>query len=133
MQHKMLDWQERTKREKWSTHLVDEIMAKCVEISSYEDEIINMDFWKTYNEFIKDNFRGDCEDIAAFMFGTLKRLDYPYDVRMIGIIINSNRYHVALKVELPDGKWVVYDSVSQFKIRNYISFGEWDENKTYKP
>jgi len=133
MQHKILDWQERVKKEKWSSNLVDEIMLECTKTAIYENDIIGTDYWKTYNEFVKTGFRGDCEDIASFMYGTLKRLNYPYRVRMIGIIIDSNKYHVALKVEVPNKRWNIYDSTSQFKIKDYISFGEWDEDKIYKP
>ena len=71
----------KVRQEGWSKGLVSDIVDSCLKISKYEPEPAGRDHWKTYGEFQKD-FRGDCEDIATFMYGTLKRLDYPHALKL---------------------------------------------------
>ena len=87
--------------------VVDEILNQSRSLTHYE-----MDFgddWQTPGSFIRSGFRGDCEDIAIFMMGTLKRLNYPYKVRVL-VIEDLFADHAQLKVQMPDGCWRWYES-----------------------
>jgi len=68
------------------------------------------DHWDTPKEFIERGFSGDCEDITVFMMGTLKRLRYPHQIRIL-IVHELFEDHALLRVEMPEGGWKVYDVV----------------------
>lgn len=75
-------WQERIKTEGWSESLVNDVVDGCLRVSKYEKEPDGMDHWMTYKEFIEKGLRSDCEDVSTFIFGTLRRLNCPYDLWM---------------------------------------------------
>ena len=104
---KIRQWQHQIQAEGWSAALVDKVVKQARCLTHYE-----MDFeddWLTPKAFIQAGFRGDCEDIAIFLMGTLKRLSYPYKVRVL-VIEDFFADHAQLKVEMPDRRWKFYES-----------------------
>jgi len=63
---------------------------------------------------IEAEFNGDYEDIGSLIFGTFKRLEYPYKVRLLIVETIQFSDHLLVKVELPDGRWKKYDTVKLF-------------------
>jgi hypothetical protein len=128
-------WQQRSRQEGWSEALVDDIVASCLTIAKYDPEPPNHDHWKTYGEFQKD-YRGDCEDIAAFMFGSLKMLGCSYDLRL-RIIRMPGGDHAVLIVKLPTSGWKMYNSIPQpgdfVDIALARTIVEWDDQMIYYP
>lgn len=102
------DWQKRVKKEGWSETLIDEVTIQIVELAKFRTE--SRDHWDTPKEFMQRGFQGDCEDIAVFMMATLKRLEYPFGVRVM-LVETSMQDHSVLKVKMPNGKWKIYDTV----------------------
>ena len=113
------DWQERVRKEKWSENLVDEIVQTSQVFAKYTpdknpDYRWKNDYWFTPQEMIDANFKGDCEDIGSLIFGTLKKLNYPYDVRLLIVETIQLSDHLLVNVELPDGRWKKYETVNLF-------------------
>jgi len=113
------DWQQRLQQEKWSENLVDEIVQVSQVFAKYTSDNNpgyrwKNDYWFTPREMIEADFRGDCEDIGSLIFGTLKRLNYPYDVRLLIVETIQLSDHLLVKVKLPDGRWKKYDTVKLF-------------------
>ncbi len=102
------DWQERVRREGWTRQLVDDVAKGTALLSSYRHE--EEDHWATPNEFLEAGLRGDCEDIAAGIYGSFKRLAYPYGIRILGVEAAGGD-HALVKVQLPSGEWQIYESV----------------------
>lgn len=102
------DWQKRVQEQGWSRTRVDDVVKGSLNLVLYEPE--ETDHWDTPQEFISKGFKGDCEDIAVFIMATLKRLDYPHGVRILGVKTLMGD-HAVLKVELPDGQWKMYETV----------------------
>jgi hypothetical protein len=127
-------WQKRIQKEGWNESLLDNIMSTCLLIARYEKDSDD-DYWKTYQEFIKD-FSGDCEDITVFMYGTLKRLAYPKGIRL-RIIRMPLGDHAVLMVELPNGRWKMFNSTpmpgDRFDIAVSRTLVEWDDKNIYYP
>jgi len=123
-QNKIQEWQQRQESEGWTSALVGEIIAGCLQVAKYEAEPYPRDHWKTYSEFVKSDFRGDCEDITFFAGMTLRRLGYPHGIKRViyrNPLIKVGDYyadHTVLAVEMPDGRWKVFNSVG--------TFGEFD-------
>jgi len=105
---KIEEWQLRIQREGWSESQVHTLLKQFRGLATYRMEI--QDHWDTPKEFIQKGFSGDCEDIAVFMMGTLKRLGYPQRVRIL-IVHDLFEDHALLRVEMPEGGWKVYDVV----------------------
>ena len=105
---KIKDWQERIRREGWTEAGVRGLLADCRNMVRYQLEL--KDHWSTPREFIADGFEGDCEDIATFLMGTLKRLGYRHSVRIL-VVRGLFNYHALLKVELPEGRWAVFETM----------------------
>ena len=129
------NWQQRIQKEGWNEALVDDITSSCIELSKFEPDPVDDDHWETYREFTTD-FKGDCEDITAFMYGTLTRLDYPQNIRF-RIIRMPLGDHAVLMVELPTGRLKMYNSVPQpgdaFDIALARVLVEWDDKYIYYP
>ena len=129
------NWQKRIQQEGWNDALVNDIMSKCILLSKYEPDPKNIDHWMSYREFTK-TFRGDCEDIATFMYGTLKRLQYPRPVRM-RILRMPLGDHAVVMVKLSSGKWKMYNSVPMpgdvLDLALSRTIVEWDESNIYYP
>ncbi len=129
------EWQKRVRKEGWNESLVDDILHWSLVLSKYVPEPKGRDHWKTYPEFLKD-FKGDCEDITVFMYGTLKRLGYPYGLRFRAIRMPLGD-HAVLMVQFPGGKWKRINSVPapgdfiDLAVSRIIV--EWDENNIYYP
>jgi len=127
-------WQQKVQAEGWGEPLIDEITSSCLRLAKYEQEHGD-DNWKTYHEFLKD-FKGDCEDISVFMYGTLKRLGYPKALRL-RIIRMPLGDHAVLMVELPKGEWKMFNSTSMpldfADIAVSRTIVEWDDNNIYYP
>ena len=125
-------WQQRIQEESWDEPLVDDIMSSCIKIAKYKPEQGD-DYWKTYQEFLRD-FKGDCEDISVFMYGTLKRLGYPNRFRL-RIIRTPSGDHSVLMVEMPDGEWKLYNStpvpIDFLDILLSRTIVEWDDRNIY--
>ncbi len=105
---KIKEWQLRIKEEGWSEGLVDDIVKGTVRLTEYRHE--ECDRWDTPKEFIRRGFQGDCEDIAIFLMATLKRLEYPYGVRVLAVSAYQQD-HALLRVKLPDADWKTYETV----------------------
>ena len=129
-QDKIQEWQLRQETEGWSSSLVRDIVSGCLQVAKYESEKFPMDHWKTYSEFLESNFRGDCEDITFFAGMTLRRLGYPHGIKGViyrNPILKHNGYfldHTVLSVEMPDGRWEVFNSVG--------GAGEFDRLISYR-
>lgn len=106
----ILEWQERIKKEGWTENLINNIINRCIHFAYYEAEEIYIDYWKLPKEFIKDGFKGDCEDIGFFIWGTLKKLKYPYEIRGVAIRMPMGD-HFMLKIKLPNNQWKMYNPV----------------------
>jgi hypothetical protein len=104
---KIKQWQKRIEKEGWSVALIDDVMYQSRRLTRYEMEFD--DEWQTPGSFVRDGLRGDCEDIAFFMMGTLKQLGYPYLTRVL-VIEDLFADHAQLKVELPDRSWKWYET-----------------------
>jgi hypothetical protein len=102
------EWQMRIQQEGWSENMLHSILFQFRRIATYRTEVL--DHWDTPNEFIQRGFSGDCEDIAIFMMGNLKRLGYPYEIR-IAIVKAVLVDHAMLRIKMPDGRWILYDVV----------------------
>lgn len=103
------EWQQRIEKEGWAENRVEQVLNWSLGFVTYEMEID--DHWATPKEFVRNGFRGDCEDIAIFLMGTLKRLNYPHRIRILAVTgVFEN--HALLKVEMPDGTWKIYDTYS---------------------
>ncbi len=100
----------RIQREGWSESQIHSILTQFRTLATYRMEI--QDHWDTPKEFIERGFSGDCEDITVFMMGTLKRLDYPHQIRIL-IVHELFEDHALLRIELPQGGWKVYDVVAR--------------------
>ncbi len=111
------DWQERVKKEGWTRELIDDVATGTALLASYRWE--ENDHWSTPNEFLEAGLRGDCEDIAAGIYGSFKRVGYPYDVRILGVGAVGGD-HALVKIQLPSGEWKVYESVYPWN-----SFIDW--------
>jgi hypothetical protein len=105
---KIRDWQKRINREGWSAARVEEVLGHTLSFVTYRMELD--DHWDTPSEFIDRGFQGDCEDIAVFMMGTLKRVGYPHRVTVLALQ-GWFSGHAVLKVEMPDGTWRIYDTM----------------------
>jgi hypothetical protein len=113
------DWQERVQQEKWSENLVDEIVETSQVFAKYTTDKNpgyrwKNDYWFTPREMIEADFNGDCEDIGSLIFGTFKKLNYPYDVRLLIVETIQFSDHLLVKIELPDGRWKKYETVKLF-------------------
>jgi len=122
------DWQKRVQEQGWSSNRVDDVVKGCMRLVKYEPE--DTDHWDTPQEFISKGFKGDCEDIAVFLMATLKRLEYPRQVRILGVKTLLGD-HAVLKVEMPEGQWKIYETVpaplieiDQLFYRPFVEFDE---------
>jgi hypothetical protein len=104
---KIKQWQKRIQKEGWSANIVDDILIQSRRLSRYDMEFD--DNWLTPGDFVRSGFKGDCEDIAIFMMGSLKRLGYPHTVRVL-VIGHLFADHAQLRVEMPDQSWRWYES-----------------------
>lgn len=102
-------WQNRVKEEGWSERLVDDIVYGCVKLSVYQFDQ-GEDNWQTPKGMIENGLRGDCEDFAAVIFGTLKALGYPHDVRILIVFTPIPVAHAMVRVRLPSGEFKTYNS-----------------------
>ncbi|RJQ56910.1 MAG: hypothetical protein C4530_13940 [Desulfobacteraceae bacterium] len=122
-------WQEKITRQGWSEALVNELVEQSIIFSQYRAE--ESDYWDTPRQFVEKGFQGDCEDIAVFAMSNLKMLKYPHRVRILAVKALTG-HHAVLKVEMPDGKWKVYETVpvlfGQFDRAFYRPIVEFDEN-----
>jgi hypothetical protein len=107
---KIKDWQMRIQHEGWSESQVHSLLRDFRSMAAYRVEI--SDHWDTPREFMEKGFASDCKNIATFEMGVLKRLGYPYQVRIL-IVHALFEDHAVLHVELPEGAWKVYDVVPQ--------------------
>ena len=105
---KIQEWQERIRRDGWSENAVRALLADCRSLVRYQVEL--KDHWPTPREFVTEGMEGDCEDIAVFLMGALKRLGYPHQVRIL-VVKELFSNHALLKVELPDGRWAVFETM----------------------
>ena len=122
--YRIEQWQKRIHKEGWTISLVDEIVNSCKSYSSYTPDSI--DHWDTFKEIVSNHFYGDCEDIAVLMMGTFKLLNYPYDVRILIVdVAGSNLDHALFKIRLPNGKWMIYETLSSSSL--YLPLVEFDE------
>ncbi len=128
-------WQQKVREEGWSEDKVNGIVDSCLMMSRYAREPAKRNHWKTYNEFQR-NFRGDCEDIATFMYGTLKRLGCPYALKL-RIIRMPAGDHAVLLVQLPTRQWKMYNNVPLpgdfLDIALARTVVEWDDQRIYYP
>jgi hypothetical protein len=124
------DWQERVKREGWTTELIDDVARETALMASYKGE--DEDRWATPNEFVDAGLRGDCEDIAAGIYGSFKRLGYPYDVRILGVLAAFGD-HALVKVQLPSGEWKTYETIYPWNsIVDWIFYRPFVEFNVYQ-
>lgn len=122
----IIEWQERSRKEGWSEKLLDDVVAGCIGLSKYEnEEMAGLDEWKTYREMVRAGMVGDCEDIAALIHGTLKKLQYPLGHRILVVnVLTMPIDHAVMLIESPETrKWTVWDTTPFFL--NDFAFGMW--------
>ena len=107
---KIKEWQMRIQREGWSESQVHSVLLQFRSLAAYRIEI--RDHWDTPREFMEEGFSGDCKNIAIFEMGALKRLGYPYGIRIL-IVHALFEDHALLRVEMAEGGWKVYDVVPE--------------------
>ena len=100
----------------WSSATLIEILDMCRKYIKYKRDV--GDYFNTYCETLEKGY-GDCDDYGTFMMGTLKRLGYPWRVRLSIVYIECNGFHVVLKVERPDGCWMWYDTTGESLMKVY--------------
>lgn len=108
----MKHWQLRINAEGFTDPIIDGAVMDCISVAMYQAEPV--DHWKTYQEMLRDNFHGDCEDIAALMYGTLRRLGYPDDRIYIRLLRTLTGDHAVIRVKMPSGAWMTYDTTPGF-------------------
>lgn len=108
-QEKIREWQTRIRKEGWSENHIRSILVQFRSLVTYHMEI--RDHWDTPKEFEQKGFSGDCEDIAVFMMGTLKRLGYSRAVTIL-VVRNVFEDHALLRIKMPEGGWRVFDVVA---------------------
>ena len=128
------EWQYRQQQE-WNEKRVDTIISYCIKMSRYRLEPKGVDHWQTYYEFLDNNLIGDCEDIGAFIKGTLYILKCPFPVRMKALdypIYSED--HMIISVKFPHG-WKDYNTVPMPLDFIDISLSdvivEWDYTNIY--
>ncbi len=107
---KIKEWQMRIQEEGWSEKQVHSVLLQFRGLAAYRVEI--NDHWDTPADFIRQNFSGDCKNIAVFEMGVLKQLGYPYGVKIL-IVHALFEDHALLRVEMPEGGWKAYDVVAE--------------------
>lgn len=139
----ILEWQLKIKQEGWSESLLDTVIRESLKLTNYKSDDLDQngnetDQWKMPTEFINDNFQGDCEDIATFLYWNLKkRLHYPHQVRIRAVAtLFPVSEHAVLRVELPDKKWKNYETIPMAGLAIIDSFFykplfEFDEENIY--
>lgn len=92
----------------WSNEAVAILIEESRKLTSLTME--TEDHWDTPKEFVEKNYQGDCEDIAIFLLATLKKLDYPGQVRICAV---KTRFveHAMLKIQMPDSNWKIFETV----------------------
>jgi hypothetical protein len=99
-------------------------------LAAYKVEL--PDHWDTPTEFENKGFSGDCKNIAIFEMAVLKRLGYPYGIKIL-IVHALFEDHALLRVEMPEGGWKVYDVVSEAvsspKLDSLKPVAEFDEKQ----
>lgn len=124
------EWQQRIANEGWTAELVDDVVKACIRLASYKAE--EGDYWATPKEFRQHGFTGDCEDIAIFAMGTLKRLGYPYGVRILAVNTLAGD-HAVLKVQVNAQEWKIHETMPrplvEFDQLFYRPIVEFDENE----
>jgi hypothetical protein len=127
------EWQQRQKKEGWTISLVDEIVRETRWRASYVPDALGTDYWDTFRESYNKGFRGDCEDIAVAIIGTLKHLGYPHKamVRIVTTITPAD--HAIAVIEMPDGEMREYNSVVSTALdvlfyRRVLDFDELEIN-----
>ncbi|MFX0212225.1 MAG: hypothetical protein ACFFDT_40000 [Candidatus Hodarchaeota archaeon] len=128
------DWQERQKTEGWTDAKVFEVYEECLTYTKYRFDVD--DHMDTYKEILQKGMVGDCEDFAIFIYGTFKRLNYPYRIRIA--LVSHMLYeddHALIHIELPSGKWEYLETVMMNAMEGpfYKPLFEGDENHIYKP
>jgi len=101
---------EQVKQNGWNQKTVEDLIEESRKLTCLTME--TKDHWDTPREFAEKNFHGDCEDIAIFMLATLKKLEYPGDVRIFAV---KSRFveHAMLKVQMPDNSWKLFETVKK--------------------
>lgn len=139
-EEQIIDWQERVKKEGWTNRTIKSIYRDAVSMTTYKfDDVIPGqrwpgDHWDTPDEFIENGLAGDCEDISGFIWSTFKRLKYPYQIRILGVMAMATD-HALGNIELSNGEWLMLESVQANSVFGewifYRPFAEWDINQIY--
>lgn len=131
-ENQIKDWQQRVQEEGWTENLINDVYHGSIKLTRYKTE--KGDYWDTPNEFISNGFEGDCEDMAAFIWGSFKMLNYPHEIRIRGVMTSTGD-HALTVIEMPDGKWKTLESVPLNTIGGewifYRTFAEWDARGIY--
>ena len=105
---KIKEWQTRIQREGWLENEVHSILVEFRSLARYRIEIV--DHWDTLKEFMEAGFSGDCMNIVVFLMATLRSVGYSNQMRLL-VAKSLFEDHALLHLELPDGRWRVYDVV----------------------
>lgn len=106
----LITMQQKIEENGWNNTTVDEIIEEVRMLTYLTME--TEDHWDTPKEFVEKNFQGDCEDIAIFLLAMLKKLNYPYPVRIFAIKSDFVE-HAVLKVQMPDNRWKIFETVKR--------------------
>jgi hypothetical protein len=134
------EWQKRMKEDGWTNELIDEIASTIQTFVQYNSDKFpdykwKNDYWYTPSEMINADFKGDCEDIGILLYGTLKKLRYPHDVRLVVHATWQWDEHLGVKIIMPDGGIKLYETVDVIGIQIdqifYRPMFEFDEDNIY--
>lgn len=102
------DWREKIANEGWSDSMVDKVVYGTRANCKYDWQARTV--FKSPQQMIAGGFEGNCGDIASLIYGTLKRLGYPHEVRL-QIVRVFWSHHMLAKVRMPSGSWKSYQTV----------------------
>lgn len=115
----------------WDDKRIEKVVNDCLDLVVYEPDQNDNDSWDAYNEF---DLKGDCEDIATFIYQTLKGLGCPNEIRMTALRLPLGD-HAVLKIKMSNGKWKIFNSVRVTGMVIDMALGrsivEWDDNYIY--
>lgn len=113
----------------WTDKQINNAIKGALALSKYESDPIDDDNWDGYQSF---DLKGDCEDIATFMYAVLKGLGYQNDIRM-RIVRMPLGDHAVLMVKMPNNKWKMFNSVpsTNFDLAFSRTIVEWDDKYIY--
>lgn len=92
----------------------------------YQSESVN--YFRTYQEVVENDFKGDCEDISFYYYELIRRNEIVPDsgLYLRWGRISSESYHTVLIVDHPEGEIVIDNGVIKDSIEFENIVAEYD-------